>query len=94
MIFKKYFIYLLLEMGEGREIKRARNINWLPLLCAPTGDRTGDFSPYRKTSSQLSHAGQGPCNYFFTLSLGLKTFSREGALNNENLLSHFWRLEV
>ena len=29
---KKYFIYLFLERGEGREKERERNINvWLPL---------------------------------------------------------------
>ena len=34
LIFKKYFIYLFLEIGEGREKERERNINvWLPLMC-------------------------------------------------------------
>ena len=37
IIFKnyfKYFIYLFLERGEGREKERERNINvWLPLSC-------------------------------------------------------------
>ena len=37
--FFKDFIYLFLDRGEGREIKRERNINvWLPLMHPPTGD--------------------------------------------------------
>ena len=52
--FFKYFIYLFLERGTGREKERERNINvWLPLMwpplgtwpatqaCALTGNRTG-----------------------------------------------------
>ena len=36
---RKYFIYLFLERGEGREKERERNINvWLPLVHPPTGD--------------------------------------------------------
>ena len=42
IIFKnyyfKYFIYLFLERGEGREKERERNINvWLPLSCPLLG---------------------------------------------------------
>ena len=34
---KKYFIYLFLERGEGREKQRERNITvWLPLMCPTT----------------------------------------------------------
>ena len=53
-VFKKHFIYLFLERGEGREKKRERKISvWLPLVrpllgtwpgtqaCALTGNRTG-----------------------------------------------------
>ena len=39
-IFKKYFIYLFLERGEGREKERERNINvWLPLERPLLGTR-------------------------------------------------------
>ena len=35
---KKYFTYLFLERGEGREKERERNINvWLPLTYPPLG---------------------------------------------------------
>ena len=34
--FKKIFIYLFLERGEGREEERKRNIDQLPLVCPPT----------------------------------------------------------
>ena len=37
--FKKDFIYLFLEKGEGKEKERERNISvWLPLGMPPTGD--------------------------------------------------------
>ena len=36
----KYFIYLFLERGEGREKEKERNINQLPLKCVLTGDQT------------------------------------------------------
>ena len=36
--FKKDFIYLFLERGEGREKERGRNIKvWLPLICPLLG---------------------------------------------------------
>ena len=37
-LFSKFFVVDFLERGEGREKKRKRNINWLPLACLPTGD--------------------------------------------------------
>ena len=40
---KKHFIYLVLEIGEGREIERERNIYWLPLKCAPAADWNRDL---------------------------------------------------
>ena len=37
-LFKKDFIYLLLERGERKEKERERNINmWLPLACPQLG---------------------------------------------------------
>ena len=36
LIFKKYYIYLFLERGEGRE-KEERNHMWLPLTWPPLG---------------------------------------------------------
>ena len=38
VIFKKDFIYLFLERGEGRENKRDRNIDHFILICILTGD--------------------------------------------------------
>ena len=36
--FKKDFIYLFLERGEGREKEQERNINvWVPLMCPQPG---------------------------------------------------------
>ena len=69
--FKKDFIYLFLEKGEGKKKERERNINvWLllehPLLgiwpaiqaCALTGNRTGDPPVCRPALSPLSHTSQ------------------------------------
>ena len=44
VMFKKYFIYLILERGEGREKERernigARNVDWLPLARPQPGTR-------------------------------------------------------
>ena len=70
-IFFKDFIYLFLERGEGRKKERERNIDQLPLACAPTRDLacnqscalirnpTGEFHFARRHFNQLSHSGQG-----------------------------------
>ena len=70
-IFKRFFIHLFLERGEGRE-KKERNINvWLPLVPpilrtwpaiqarALTGKRTGDPLVRRLALDPLSHTSQG-----------------------------------
>ena len=72
LIFKKYFIYLLLETGEGREKEGERNINvWLPFThpplgtwpatqaCVLTGNRTSDPLVRRLLLNPLSHTSQG-----------------------------------
>ena len=65
------FSLLLLDTGEGREKERKRNIYWLPLACALTGDGTCNpgmcsdwesnqrLSLCRMVPNQLSHTGQG-----------------------------------
>ena len=37
-LFLKDFIYLFLERGEWREKERERNMDWLPLISALSGD--------------------------------------------------------
>ena len=66
-----YSLLFFLERGEGREKERKRVIDQLPLAqaptgdqcatqaCAPTGNQTGDLSPYGMILNQLSHDGQG-----------------------------------
>ena len=76
-LFKKDFIYLFLERGEGREKKREKNINvWLPLMCplpgtwpaaqacARTGNQTGDLLVSRAALNPLSHTSQGTSIFF------------------------------
>ena len=78
-IFKKDFIYLVLERGEGKEKERERNINvCLPLAylrlrtqptteaCTPTGNRTGDPLVSRPALNLLSYTSQGRKWFFFT----------------------------
>ena len=76
MIFKKDFICLFLETGEGREEDRERNIYWLPLTHlqlgtwpttqarALTGHQTGDLLVCRPQLNPLSHTSQGQMNDF------------------------------
>ena len=72
MTFKKYFIYLFLERGEGKEKEMERNINvWLPLISpllgtrptahayALTGNRTDEPLVRRSALNPLSHTSQG-----------------------------------
>ena len=74
LIFKKYFIYLFLDRGEGKENERERNIHvWLPLAhpprggptwpatqaCALTGNRTSVPLVHRLMLNPLSHTSQG-----------------------------------
>ena len=71
LFFKKDFIYLILDRGEGREKERERNINvWLPLscpllgtwpttqTCALVGNQTGDLLVHRPMLNLLSHTSQ------------------------------------
>ena len=71
-LFKKDFIYLCLDRGQGREKDWERNINvWLPLthpllgmwpatqICALTGYRTGDPLVCRSALYPLSYTSQG-----------------------------------
>ena len=74
--FKKDFIYLFLERGEGRErtINVRGNINLLPLAhpqpgiwpatqaCALPGNQTSDLSLCRTMPRPLSHTSQGQIN--------------------------------
>ena len=79
LFFKKDFIYFFLEIEEGREKERERNISvWLPLMrpllgtwpatqaCALTGNRTSDPLVHRRALNPLSHTSQGglPSLYF------------------------------
>ena len=61
LFYFSYFfkrLYLFLEIGEGREKERERNISWLPLICTPTGDRTHNpDSPDRELNQQTHFAG-------------------------------------
>ena len=70
--FKKDFVCLFLERGEGREKERERNINvWLPLMllllgtwpatqaCALTGIRTHNPLLCSPVLNPLSHISQG-----------------------------------
>ena len=80
--FKKDFIYLFLERGEGREKEREKNIDadQLPLIypqpgtwpttqaCALTGNRTSDLSVCRPVLNPVSHTSQGS-NYNFNTRL-------------------------
>ena len=72
VLFLKYFIYLFLDKGEGREKEMERNINvWLPFVhppqgiwpttqaCALTGNRTGDPLVHWLALNPLSHTSQG-----------------------------------
>ena len=76
-LFKKDFIYLCLERGEGKEKERERNINvWLPLMrpplgtwpttqpCALTGNQNSDPFVHKPALNPLSHISQG---YTFVL---------------------------
>ena len=44
--FFKDCIYLFLGRGDGREKERERNIDWVPLIRAQTGDRTSNPGMY------------------------------------------------
>ena len=68
--YKKYFTYLFLERGEGKEKERERNINvWLPLERPPTGvlacnpalPGNGNSDPLfcRLALNPLNHTSQG-----------------------------------
>ena len=72
LFFKKDFIYLFLERGEGREKESEGNINvWLPLTCPPlgtwpatqacalTGNRTINPLLCRLVLNPLSHTSLG-----------------------------------
>ena len=58
VLFKKDFIYLLLERGEGREKDRERNTWPTTQACALTRTRTSDLLVHRLVLNPLSHTGQ------------------------------------
>ena len=73
--FRKDFIYLF-ERGEGREKKRGRNIDRLPLIhtptrdepktqaCVLTGNQTRELLLHRTMPNQLRHTCQGSFSFF------------------------------
>ena len=76
--FKKDFIYVFLDRGEGREKERERNISvWLPLThpllgtwpatqaYTLTGSRTGGPLVHRPVLNPLSHTSQGISCFFY-----------------------------
>ena len=78
LFFKKYFIYLFLDRGEGREKERERKNNvLLPLMltlmgtrpathaCALTGNRTSNPLVYKPALNPLSHMSQGLLCLFY-----------------------------
>ena len=77
LFFKKYFIYLFVQRGEGREKEMERNSNvWLPLArpmlgtwpitqaCALTGNQTCNPLVYSPALNPQSHTSQGYFNFF------------------------------
>ena len=78
IFFKKDFIYLLLERGEGRENEREGNIDWLPLACPQLGtwsatqacalNWASDLLILRLALNPLSHTSRGK----FIILLGLQ----------------------
>ena len=83
LIFKKYFLNLFLERGEGKE----RNINvWLPLLhplletwpttqaCALIRNRTSDPLVHRLALNPLSHTSQDDSPYFKLLNCSIHVY--------------------
>ena len=94
MHFLKYFIYLFLERGEGREKERERNINvWLPLAhpllrtqaCALTENRTGDPLVCSLALNPLSHTSQGSFLCYVTCI-------QSSLLAQVNYLPQYWVL--
>ena len=70
--FKKDFVYLFLDRGEGRAKERERNINvWFPLMhlllgtwpaiqaCALTGNWTSNYLVHGPALNPLSHTSWG-----------------------------------
>ena len=70
-------MYLFLDIGEGREKERERNINvWLPLVspplgtwpatqvCALTENRTGEPLLHSPALNPLSHTSQGQSDVY------------------------------
>ena len=45
--------------GRGAEKERERNLDWLPPICAPTGNRTCDLLVYGLTLQPVEPLGQG-----------------------------------
>ena len=79
-----FFFFNFVYRGKGRKKERERNINRVPLICAPTGDRTHSLGmcPNRESSwwplalqddaQRLSYTSQG-CN-FCVLSVKFCTY--------------------
>ena len=72
LFFKRFYLFIFLERGDGKEKERERNISmWLPpkhppsgtwpatQACAPTGNRTGNALVHRPTLNPLSYTSQG-----------------------------------
>ena len=70
--FKRFYLFIFTEIGEGRKKERERNITvWLPLVhsllgswpatqtCALTGNRTSDPVVHRPVLNPLSNLSQG-----------------------------------
>ena len=85
---KKDFIYLFLEMGEGKEEKMERNINvWLLLTwpelgtwpaiqaCTLTGNRTNDSFIQSLALNPQSHTNQGSICFHLFVSSPISFFS-------------------
>ena len=102
--FKKSFIYLFLNRGEGREKERERNVSvWLPLVrpllrtwpttqaCALTGNRTSNSLVCRPALKPLSHTSQG---VFLSCDLILFHNYIEHLLlqGQTHTVEYFWRI--
>ena len=99
--FKRVYLFILRERGEGREKVKERNISvWLllphPLLgtwpatqaCALTGNRTEDLLVHRPALNPLSHTSQG-WTVFLYLTVTHKQRHKQILICNYLLLHRF-----
>ena len=86
--FKKYFIYLFSERGEGKKKEQERNINvWLHLAplgtwlatqaCALTGNQTGDPLICRPTLNHWAIPGRAIYRFLHVPWLGIEPATLE-----------------